>query len=231
MENLTFNSKKLLDTTNFVRVGDLSNFEGPLLSLFEDLNSGYFYLFDWVDRDQNANRWLIYRVSPKYLLEFLNSKISHLELFEKRPDKTIFFTDIDSKNKSFSQYDSFELVNLSSNYYPNSDNFFDIADCNPFEKIKSVVINSLSRKKSENEYSIVYKIRVLKHKEVKSIYFNRVQNITKSISLPSRYYEHTNIKIESSSLVFNIPNKEFKSYSTLKKQESINRKEYANQYN
>lgn len=176
MENLTFNSNKLLNTSNFIRVGDLSNFEGPLLSLFEELNSGHLYLFDWVDRNQKSNRWLIYRALPKYLLQFLNGKISHLELFEKRPNKTVFYTDIDSNNKSFSYYDSFELVSLPPNYYPNSDNFFDVSDCNSIEKIKSVIINSLSRQKSENEYSIVYSIRVLKHKEVKSVYFNQVQN-------------------------------------------------------
>lgn len=231
MENLTFNNNKLLDTTNFVRVGDLSFFEGPLLSLFEELDSGHLYLFDWIDRDQKSNRWLIYRVSPKHLLQFINGNISHLELFEKRPDKKVFFTDIDSYNKTFSFYDSFELENFPSKYYPNSDNFFDALDCNSIEKIKSVIVNSLSRQKSENEYSVVYTVRVLKHKEVKSIYFNRVQNLIKSVSLPSRYYELSNIEMLSNLVLNNIPNKEVKSYSRFKKQESIKRKKYANQYN
>lgn len=228
MENLTFNSNKLLDTSNFVRVGDLSNFEGPLLSLFEELNSGHLYLFDWVDRNQKINRWLIYRVSPKYVLQFLNGKISHLELFEKRPNKTVFFTDIDSNNKSFSNYDSFEIVSLVQNYYPNSDNFFDILDCNSIEKIKSVIINSLSRQKSENEYSIAYSVKVLKHTEVKSFYFNRVQNAIKSISFSSRHYDFE----KQHGLVLNkIENMEFKSHSAFKRQELKRKKEYANQYN
>jgi hypothetical protein len=59
MEKLKFNINKSLDTGNFVRIGDLSYFEGPLLSLFEELNSGHLYLLDWVDRDEKSNRWLI----------------------------------------------------------------------------------------------------------------------------------------------------------------------------
>ncbi len=97
MENLAFNSNKQLYTSNFVRIGDLSYFEGPLISLFEELNSGHLYLFDWVDRDENTNRWLIYRASPNYLLQFIHSRISHLELFQRRPEKEIYFADIDSR--------------------------------------------------------------------------------------------------------------------------------------
>lgn len=231
MEILTFNSNKLPDNSNFVRVGDLSNFEGPLLSLFEELNSGHFYLFDWVDRNQKANRWLIYRVSPKYLLPFLEGEISHLELFEKRPNKTVFFTDIDSNNKSFSCNNSFELVSLPPNYYPNSDNFFDISDCNSFGKIKSVIINSLSRQKSENEYSAVYNVSILKHTEAKPAYFNRVRNVPQPTPPPSRHSEVPNFEKPSDLVLNDIQNMEFKSYSRFKKQESINTKKYANWYN
>ena len=231
MENLTFNSNKLLDTNNFVRVGDLSYFEGPLLSLFEELNSGRLYLFDWVDRDDKFNRWLIYRVSPKILLQFINCKISYLELFENRPDKEIYFTDIDSRNKLFSNYDSHEIKSLPQNYYPNSDNFFDLADCKHFEKIKSVIINSLSRQKSENEYSIVYIVKVLKHSEVKSAYFNRIKNKVNAISYPVRHIKNINIHVFSNLALNNIKGISFNSYSTRKKQELQNKKQYANQYN
>lgn len=43
MEILTFNNNKQLDISNFIRIGDLSHFEGPLLTLFEELNSGHLY--------------------------------------------------------------------------------------------------------------------------------------------------------------------------------------------
>jgi hypothetical protein len=52
MENLSINKEHKLKVTNLVRVGDISYFEGPILSLFTELHSGHLYLFDWVDRDK-----------------------------------------------------------------------------------------------------------------------------------------------------------------------------------
>lgn len=217
MENLIFNINKPLDTSNFVRIGDLSYFEGPLLSLFEELNSGHLYLFDWVDRDEKSNRWLIYRTSPNYLLRFINCEISHLEIFEKRPEKEVYFTDIDSRNKLFSSYDSFAIERLPQTYYPNSDNFFELSDCNNFEKIKSVIINSRSKQKLENEYS---------RSEVKSAYFNRVKNKINYIAYP--IIDYTDI-LTVNNLSLNIIKGE--SYSIVKKHQTQDKKQYANQYN
>ena len=135
MENLIFNLEKKIDTTNFFRIGNLAYFEGPLLSLFGVLNSRHLYLFDWIDRDEKTNRWLIYRVSPKYLLEYLQGKISHLQLFENRPNKTVYYMDIDAQNKPFYLYDAYELNNIPENYLPNSYNFFELSDCDAYKKL------------------------------------------------------------------------------------------------
>lgn len=231
MENLAFNSNKQLCTSNFVRIGDLSYFEGPLISLFEELNSGHLYLFDWVDRDENTNRWLIYRASPNYLLQFIQSRISHLELFQRRPEKKIYFADIDSRNKLFSSYNSYSIEKLPESYIPNSDNFFELSDCNYFEKIKSVIINALSKQKSENEYSTTYSVRVLKRSEVKSEYFNRVKHKISSVTFPVKHQDYTDI-LNLSGLPFNnIKGVTLKSHSVIKKHQSQNKKQYANQYN
>jgi len=230
MENLTFNSDKQLDTSNFVRIGDLSYFEGPLLSVFEELNSGHLYLFDWVDRDEKNNRWLIYRVSPNYLLQFIHSKISHLELFQKRPEKEVYFADIDYRNKLFSDYNLYAIEKLPESYYPNSENFFEISDCNYFEKIKSVIINALSKRKSENEYSTVYGVRVLKRSEVKSVYFNRVRHKISSVAFPIRHLDYTDILTLSNLSLNNIKGLSLKTYSIVKKYQTQNKKQYANQY-
>jgi len=231
MENFTFNSCKKLDTTNFIRVGDLSYFEGPQLSLFEELNNGHLYFFDWVDRDQKANRWMIYRVSSKYILQFLSGKISHLELFENRPDEAIYFMDIDIQNKPFFQYVAFQLDNLPDAYVPNNDNFFEFSDCNAFEKIKSVIIDSLSRQKSENEYSKIYRVRVLKHKEIKSNYFNRINGDFKTIPYSITHSKPFNFQIMGILTSNSFENANIKSYASFKKTEALKRKEYANHYN
>lgn len=216
---------------NFVRIGDLSNYEGPLLSLFEELNSGHLYLFDWVDRDEKTNRWLIYRASPNSLLQFIQSKISHLELFQNRPEKEVYFADIDSRNKLFSSYNSYAIERLPETYYPNSDNFFELSDCNHFEKIKSVIINALSKRKSENEYSTVYSVRVLKRNEVKSAYFNRVSHKMGFFAFPVRHIDYTDILAQSNLSLNNIKAISLKTYSIVKKHQIQNKKRYANQYN
>lgn len=230
MENLTFNSDKKLESTNFFRVGDLSYFEGPLLSLFEEFNSGHFYVFDWVDRNHKLNRWIIYRVSPEHLLQFLSGKLSHLELFENRPNKTIYFTDIASHNKSFFHYEAFQLENLPNSYIPNNDNFFEPLDCNAFEKIKSVVINALSRQKSENEYSESYSMGISKHKEIKSVYYNTIHDDFKTITNRLLRSKSFNFDIMSDLTSNKLEYSKFESYHSFKKPEPTKRKEYANQY-
>ncbi|MCB0538774.1 MAG: hypothetical protein KDE33_14760 [Bacteroidetes bacterium] len=231
MEKLTFNINKSLDTSNFVRIGDLSYFEGPLLSLFEELNSGHLYLLDWVDRDEKSNRWLIYRASPNSLLQFINCKISHLELFQNRPEKEVYFADIDSRNKLFSSYNSYAVESLPESYYPNNENFFELSDCNHFEKIKSVIINALSKRKTENEYSTVYSVRVLKRSEVKSAYFNRVRHKISSVAFPVRHLDYTDILTLSNLSLNNIKGVSLKTYPIVKKHQTQNKKQYANQYN
>lgn len=229
MENLSFNANKTLDTSKLVRIGDLSYFEGPLLSLFEELNSGYLYLFDWVDRDEKHNRWLIYRVSPNHLLKFLHSKISHFELFQRRPKKEVYFVDIDSRNKVFSGYESFEIENLPESYYPNSHNFFDSADSKYFEKINSVIMSSLSKQKTENEYFISKKIRVTKSIEIKESYSNRLTKRTK-LNIYSPFHIKDIVFSTLTNLSFNnIEGAGFKRFITLKKHQ--NKKQYANRYN
>ena len=231
MEILTFNNNKQLDTSNFIRIGDLSHFEGPLLTLFEELNSGHLYLFDWVDRDERYNRWLIYRASPNHLLKFIRNKISHLELFEKRPEKNIYFTDIDSGNKSFNNYGIFKIESLPKAYYPNSDNYFELSDGNNIDKIKTLIISSLSKQKSENEYSNVYWVSVQKRNEVKSAYFNRVRNKLTSIPYPIRHTNYRHLLILVNLSLNNIKGVNFDSYPTVKKRQTQNKKQYANQYN
>jgi hypothetical protein len=152
MESLTYSEYSRLNTRAWVRMGDLFFFEGPLLSLFQDLNSRHFYVFDWVDRDMKANRWMIYRVSPECVSKYINGEISHHELFENRPANPVYFMDIDSRNKNFSEYGAFELNVIPSDYIPLADNYFDESDSNSLAKIKSVISRAILSQKNENEY-------------------------------------------------------------------------------
>lgn len=187
MENLIYNDNKTLDTSKLLRIGDLSFYEGPLLSLFEDVARSNFYLFDWVDRDSKTNRWLIYRVSAKYLFKFLNKEISHLELFNNRPNENIFAIDIDYRNKGYHNYKATKITELPESYLPNSNNFFSIEDCNAYEKIKARLIRVLSNQKSENEYSMPVNVEVFKIRQKKINISNKIVS-RRNISLFNKEY-------------------------------------------
>jgi hypothetical protein len=131
MINLTYNRNKKLNINKFKRIGDISNFEGPLLTLYEDLDNECLYLFDYVDKIDNYNRWIIYRVSANNLLQFLNKDLSHLDLFNNRLELEIYFTDI-----KYNISDNIFLLDyLPQEYYPRNDNYFDIYDCVNYNEI------------------------------------------------------------------------------------------------
>ena len=188
MENLICNTDEKINTANFIRIGDLLYFEGPLLSLFKEENSGHFYVFDWVDRDAVCNRWLIYSVSATHLLHFINGKISHLELLENRPNKAIYVSEIDARNNHFSSYTNAKIANLPDSYLPDSDSFFELCDCISFEKIKASIIASLSRQKIENQYVPIYDIRTLKSNLIKVSSENKIDSLD-----IAKYLKHSEV--------------------------------------
>ena len=120
---------KSLKPSNWLRIGDLSNFEGPILTLFQDLESNHLFLYDWVDRDKTHNRWMIYTVYADKLNQFLNKEISHFDLFQERPTEAIYVSDMDNRGMNFSQYPILELVEVPEEYVPSKENYFEEGDC------------------------------------------------------------------------------------------------------
>lgn len=133
-----------------IRVGDLSFFEGPLLSLYENAKTGHLYLLDWVDRDKTHNRWIIYRVDPIYLKRFLNKQISHLDLFKNRPKINVYVVDIPCNGRLLSS-EIKELYNIPEIYKPTSDNFFDKEESVLYNRIEGKLNRILSLTKSQND--------------------------------------------------------------------------------
>ncbi|WP_184549073.1 hypothetical protein [Mucilaginibacter sp. FT3.2] len=146
MEQLTLKYKNPVFNNSLVRIGDLINYDGPILSLFEDVRNGYLYLFDWVDRIEQYNRWLIFQIRSKDILEFIQKKITYLELFKNTVKNTYYFTDI--INNNLNNYRVIQLEIVPEKYYPNANDYFDKTDCPSYDKIVSFLLN----KKSENLY-------------------------------------------------------------------------------
>ena len=89
MEQLKTKYRNVSFYNSLIRIGDLMNFEGPLLSLFEDVKNGHLYIFDWVDRLDKTNRWLIYQTYPKKILDFIQKKLLILRYSRIRLDASI----------------------------------------------------------------------------------------------------------------------------------------------
>lgn len=148
------------------RIVDVVNFEGPLLTLYENVINKQLYLLDWVDSDSISNRWLIYCCNPTILDKYIKAEISHKELFMSDED-FCYVVDID-KNFVWNNPKKLDKNSLPLNYIPIEDSFFEESDCPNFSKLEryvneakvsqkpnsSVVINHFAEIVIQNFYKI-----------------------------------------------------------------------------
>lgn len=149
MENLEgkkINEGNLLDS--FIRIVDVINYEGPLLTLYRKIENDGLYLFDWVDRSNDYNRWLIYRTTPKLIDKFVKKEISHYELFLSADTKCVKI-DIDRDIKWRFPIE-FEKRNAPIGYFPSKDVYFEECDCPQFEKLKKVIGGAMNNVEQNN---------------------------------------------------------------------------------
>lgn len=62
-------------------IGDLIYYEGPYLSVYQD--GERTVIWDWVDKDTECHRWLIFETSKKDLHDYIKGKISQTDLMKK----------------------------------------------------------------------------------------------------------------------------------------------------
>lgn len=162
------------------RVGDLVNFEGPLLSLFKYKDN--LYLFDWVDSGQKYNRWFIYQVSAYLLEQFLFRQISYKKLFEStnKKNQNIFYCDIE--NKEPVEYSIYKLKSIPTSFYPDKETFFKENEAKNWKEI-FLVVNSIVTKKETSKIS--NRISAYTYP-----YFLTAQTFTKEIREPAKTSEN-----------------------------------------
>ena len=114
ISKLTFSPKKL---------GDLLYYDGPLLSHFiDEERPNDNYLYRWVDNDDDANRWLISKISIEELTDFFEGKLSLKNLLES--NQTIILLDLDDElNKK--QIILTTLSNVPNSYLPSLSSQFE----------------------------------------------------------------------------------------------------------
>lgn len=110
------------DFSNFKKIADLIYYEGPLLSHYVS-SKGEDYLFYWVDRDSNDNRWLVLRVSLASLQRYMAGELSLRELIENPNDGFLYQVDVDSATR-YHHVLLIQPTDLPDDYLPASDSFY-----------------------------------------------------------------------------------------------------------
>lgn len=135
------------DFSNFKKIADLVYFDGPFLSHYIS-EKGDDYLFYWVDKDENDNRWLVLRISLANLQKYIGKELTLRELIENPNDGFLYAVDIDNDVR----YHNVKLVQpsaLPEEYKPDTDSYYE------FEPMPTLDANELMT----YELTIPYKER------------------------------------------------------------------------
>ncbi|MBF0476826.1 MAG: hypothetical protein HQK59_13560, partial [Deltaproteobacteria bacterium] len=105
-------------------VAHLIYLDGPLLSLLKNDHNETYVMF-WCDADEQANRWLIFRITNHQLVRYLTQEVTLLHLLLNPPDGFLYLTDIDADSNYTSV--SFVLPSaLPEIYLPPEESYYDV---------------------------------------------------------------------------------------------------------
>ena len=135
------------DFSQFKKIADLIYFDGPFLSHYVS-GKGDDYLFYWVDKDENDNRWLVLRISLANLQKYIDKELSLRELIETPNDGYLYSVDIDN-NINYHNIKLIQPSALPDEYLPETDSYY------AFEPIPTLDANELMT----YELTIPYKER------------------------------------------------------------------------
>lgn len=135
------------DFNQFRKIADLIYFDGPFLSHYIS-GKGDDYLFYWVDKDENDNRWLVLRISLANLQKYINKELSLRELIETPNDGYLYSVDIDN-NINYHNIKLIQPSALPEEYLPEADSYY------TFEPVPTLDANELMT----YELTIPYKER------------------------------------------------------------------------
>jgi hypothetical protein len=140
---------------SLLRVGDLINLDGPLLSLFLDSRNSDLYIFDWLESTSKSNRWLVYKVEAKLIDQFINQKISYRTLFDIAiKNSNYYYADI--INSEETDYTLYEIPQIPKDYFPTEDVYFEKNDAKDCEQIITITNIIISQNDFENTSKLNY---------------------------------------------------------------------------
>jgi len=103
------------------RVRTLEYYDGPLVVEFKDEQDNP-WLYSWCDRDENAHRWLVFKIEKFLLDDYLAGKKDFLALILGKLEW--FFVDTD---KDFNQT-CWRANEIPAEYMPQGECFYDAED-------------------------------------------------------------------------------------------------------
>ena len=106
------------------KVEDLIVYDGPVLSHFVS-PAGQHFLYYWMDETETSYQWLICKVEPALLSDYLHGALSLKELFLHESIKS-FYT-ADSSKSSGELFENVRLLNkeeLSVDYLPGDGSYY-----------------------------------------------------------------------------------------------------------
>lgn len=151
MEILKWHKDIEFNPNDLKRIGDISYYEGPLLVLYENIINNHLYFLDWVDHDESVNRWLIYKVMPRQVLNYVTKQTNLAKLVSEIDIRYLFAVDIRHGN-SLAESKIYKIEEIPKVYLPDNDVLFEKSDCSQFELIKNVAIEAMGNAKRENSF-------------------------------------------------------------------------------
>jgi hypothetical protein len=142
-------TKDKININDLINIGDLMFFDGPLMSLFTDKQKTHFFILDWVDANEQFNKWIAYQVPLSALSTFIEGKLSHRDLLRHSLRNEFSFIEIDD-NLQYYLRSTLSFKELPESYLPKENTYFLLKNCPDFRDIQKH-IPSIRRKNTLKE--------------------------------------------------------------------------------
>ena len=121
------------------KIGDLLYMYYPLQTLYRT-SKGELYMCNWMEHDDTYSRWLLFKVSINIIVNYLNNKLSDLQLLQTVRTSFICF-DVDA-NENHHNIVACSLDDLPLSYLPKPSALFDGDDSPDIREIRAYLLEN-----------------------------------------------------------------------------------------
>jgi hypothetical protein len=121
-----------MNLTKHIKILDIEYYDGPMLSLFKDEKEDSFYLYKWLDVEQNGHKWLIFKTNHDNLYDYIYQNIDEKTLIQKAINGQ-YATVIIEPDLTYSHIKRFTTASLPTTFLPAKNCFFTQSDCPDYD--------------------------------------------------------------------------------------------------